>query len=446
MSNEKKPKKKSAAPPKEHKPSWQERQATVQDIKAFLDERVMLRHNVVTGQVECHQVERGLDIATDDSGQLRIVGSPSRSPSGAPVWSPLTDRVVNTLWAELAGTKTVRKQDIQNIIESDYVPEYNPFRFYLDRLPPWNEDKGDYIMELSLSVNVRGDSDEQILFYQYLKKWLMAMVAGWLDADVVNNVILVLIGEQGSYKTTWFSHLLPPELRQFFRIKTNASRMTKDDLLALTQYGLMCCEELDTMRPAELNELKSAVTMPSVDERRPYGRYHEHRAHLASFCGTGNNVQFLSDATGNRRWLPFEVESITSPREQPFCYEGIYGQAYRLYRDGFQYWFLQAEIQRLNRHNEQFEVPKKEQELVDAFFYPPEVPGQGKFMPVTMAMQLFRGYTSQPLDDAKVGLAFRKMGFQPKRTKFSRGYIVMQRTPAEIETRMKSLAQVTGDG
>ena len=222
MSNEKKPKKKSAAPPKEHKPSWQERQATVQDIKAFLDERVMLRHNVVTGQVECHQVERGLDIATDDSGQLRIVGSPSRSPSGAPVWSPLTDRVVNTLWAELAGTKTVRKQDMQNIIESDYVPEYNPFRFYLDRLPPWNEDKGDYIMELSLSVNVRGDSDEQILFYQYLKKWLVAMVAGWLDADVVNNVILVLIGEQGSYKTTWFSHLLPPELRQFFRIKTNA--------------------------------------------------------------------------------------------------------------------------------------------------------------------------------------------------------------------------------
>ena len=334
---------------KEHKPSWQERQATVQDIRTFLDSRVMLRHNVVTGQVECHQVERGLDIAADDSGQLRIVGSPSRSSAGPPVWEPLTDRLLNSLWAELSETKVVRKQDMQNIIESDYVPEYNPFRFYLDRLPPWSEGKGDYIMELSLSVTVRGDAEEQILFYQCLKKWLVGMVAGWLDADVVNNVILVLIGEQGSYKTTWFAHLLPPELRQFFRIKTNASRLTKDDLLSLTQYGLMCCEELDTMRPAELNELKSAVTMPSVDERRPYGRYHEHRAHLASFCGTGNNVQFLSDATGNRRWLPFEVERITSPREQPFCYEGIYSQAYRLYRDGFQYWFSQAEIERLNR-------------------------------------------------------------------------------------------------
>ena len=34
--------------------------------------------------------------------------------------------------------------------------------------------------------------------------------------------------------------------------------------------------------------------------------------------GTGNNVQFLSDPTGNRRWLPFEIESIESPRDRPF--------------------------------------------------------------------------------------------------------------------------------
>ena len=47
------------------------------------------------------------------------------------------------------------------------------------------------------------------------------------------------------------------------------------------------------MRPAELNQLKAAMTMPSVDERAAYARYHEHRKHIASFCGTGNNVQFL---------------------------------------------------------------------------------------------------------------------------------------------------------
>ena len=83
------------------------------------------------------------------------------------------------------------------------------------------------------------------------------MVAGWVNPQVVNNVILVLIGPQGAYKTTWFNYLLPPELRRYFYTKTNASRMSKDDLLVLAQYGLVCCEELDTMRPAELNQLKA---------------------------------------------------------------------------------------------------------------------------------------------------------------------------------------------
>ena len=268
--------------PGKHKKSWQEVYATVEEIQQFLSERVMLRYNVVTRRVECHEVS--------DFGHPTAEG-----------YENISDRLVNSLWAELSQQKPVRVQDMQRVIESDFVPEYHPFRFYLSRLPPWKPEQGDNIMELSLSVNVRGDADEQLLFYEYLRKWLVAMVAGWIDDSVVNNVMLVLIGEQGSYKTTWFSYLLPPELRAYFYTKSNSGRMTKDDLLTLSQYGLVCCEELDTMRPAELNQLKAAMTMTSIDERAAYARYHEHRQHIASFCGTGNNVQFLSDTTGNRR-------------------------------------------------------------------------------------------------------------------------------------------------
>lgn len=46
------------------------------------------------------------------------------------------------------------------------------------------------------------------------------------------------------------------------------------------------------MRPAELNQLKAMVTMPYVNERAAYGRNKERHPHIASFCGTGNNVQF----------------------------------------------------------------------------------------------------------------------------------------------------------
>ena len=390
--------------------------ASVEEIEAFLKEHVKLRRNVITSRTEF------LDEVT---------------------WRPISDTKVNSLWKDMSKARRVNVQDIYRIIESDFVREFHPFREYLDSLTPTPSPNGEgrnYIHELAETVRVKGGDEEQELFYLYLKKWLVAMVAAWVDESVVNNVILVLIGEQGSYKTTWFNYLLPPELKQYFYTKTNSNRMTKDDLLTLAQYGLVCCEELDTMSPRDLNQLKAAVTMPSIDERAAYAHYHEHRKHIASFCGTGNNVQFLSDPTGNRRWLPFEIEQIRNPRDHPFNYEGIYAEAYRLYRSGFQFWFDQNEIRRLSRHNEHYETPKQERELVDVFFRKPRELEGGEFMPVSRAMQIVGGNTVQTLSDVRLGRAFRDLGFTCKRNSQGRGYIVVCRTAEEIKARQHMLA------
>ena len=426
MKEEKNNKNKNKNQKKERKKAWQETTATVEEIQRFLEDHVMLRYNVVTRRVE----------------SLSPNPSPIREGNG---WEPVTDRLVNSLWTEMSRDRQVRVQDIYRVLESDFVPEYHPFRFYLDSLPPWNG-KDDYILELSSSVFVRGDVEEQMRFYEYLKKWLVAMVAAWIDDTVVNNVILVLIGPQGSYKTTWFQYLLPPPLRQYFYTKTNAGRMSRDDLLTLAQYGLVCCEELDTMRPAELNQLKAAVTMTAINERAAYAHFHEHRQHIASFCGTGNNMQFLSDPTGNRRWLPFEVESILSPRDHPFQYDGIYAQAYRLYREGFPFWFSQADIQRLTQHNRQFETPRLEAELVDIYFRKPAEHEQGEYMPVARALQIIGGSTTQKLSAVNIGRAFMDQGYKQLRRAYSRGYVVVQRDAQEIHTRLQMMATVTDDG
>ena len=409
-------------PRADRKPNWQEVYATVEDIRQFLDERVLLRYNVVTRRVEVHWLT--------DFGD---------APPGLDDWEPLTDRLVNSLWVELSGQKPVRVQDIFRVIESDYVAEYNPFAFYLERLPPWNGNE-DHILGLSLSVNVKGDNDEQFLFAEYLKKWLVGMVAGWVNPQVVNNVILVLIGPQGAYKTTWFNYLLPPELRRYFYTKTNASRMSKDDLLVLAQYGLVCCEELDTMRPSELNQLKAAVTMLSVDERAAYARYHELRPHIASFCGTGNSLQFLSDPTGNRRWLPFEVDSIEPPHDNPLDYNGIYSQAYALYRQGFRYWFTQQEIERLAQHNQQFETANLELELVAQYFRKPQGQEPGEFISAAMALQIIGANITQKLSKEYVGRAFTSLGFDSRRTNKMRGYIVVRRSAEEMRSMRYQLA------
>ena len=416
MEEKKRKKKAKSTERTERKPNWQEVYATVEDIQAFLDERVLLRYNMVTHQTEVH-------LLTDFGDDL----------SKPAEWQRMSDRIENSLWKDLSKEKPVRMQDLHHVIESDYVAAYHPFRFYLEHLPPWTEEQGDNIMELSLSVNVKGDSDEQFLFAAYLKKWLVAMVASWMDDKVVNNVMLVLIGEQGAYKTTWFAHLLPPQLREYFYTKTNSGMVSKDDLLTLSQYGLMCWEELDSMQLKELNKLKAAMTMPSINERAAYARHHENRPHLASFCGTGNNVQFLSDPTGTRRWLPFEVVSIESPLSQPFNYEGIYSQAYALYRQGFRYWFDKNEILQLAQHNKQFETAQSANELIDEFFRKPVGIEGGDFLPASVILQLIGGANMKELSSTKVGRALTEMGFEYKLRDGIRRYRVVRRTESERE-------------
>ena len=394
--------------------------ATVEEIKSFLDGHVSLRFNEITSRVE-------YEIPADNTDARRFI--------------PVNDRIVNSLWSQMSTITRVNIQDMYRVIESDYVPVFNPFKAYLNNLCQSVKSVGDrdYIQELAQTVRVKGGEQEQMLWHLYLKKWLVGMVASWISDDVVNNVILVLIGEQGAYKTTWFNYLLPPPLKQYFYTKTNANRMSKDDILTLAQYALVCCEELDTMRPAELNQLKAAVTMPSIDERAAYAHYHEHRKHIASFCGTGNNTQFLSDPTGNRRWLPFEVESIVSPRDHPFHYEGIYSQALALYESGFQYWFTKEEIQELNRHNRQFETPHLERELVSLYFRVPKEGENGMFMTSARAIQIVGTGISQKLNPTRVGLSFNELGFQRVRYHGIRGYLVIQRTAEEMQAYQKGI-------
>ena len=394
--------------------------ATVEEIKSFLDGHISLRFNEITSRVE-------YEIPADNTDAHRFM--------------PVNDRIVNSLWSQMSTITRVNIQDMYRVIESDYVPVFNPFKAYLNNLCQSVKSVGDrdYIQELAQTVRVKGGEQEQKLWHLYLKKWLVGMVASWISDDVVNNVILVLIGEQGAYKTTWFNYLLPPPLKQYFYTKTNANRMSKDDILTLAQYALVCCEELDTMRPAELNQLKAAVTMPSIDERAAYAHYHEHRKHIASFCGTGNNTQFLSDPTGNRRWLPFEVESIVSPRDHPFHYEGIYSQALALYESGFQYWFTKEEIQELNRHNRQFETPHLERELVSLYFRVPQEGENGMFMTSARAIQIIGTGISQKLNPTRVGLSFNELGFQRVRYHGIRGYLVIQRTAEEMQAYQKGI-------
>lgn len=393
--------------------------ATVEEIEAFLDTQAKFRHNTITGK--CEVMKSG-----DERHGCEYV--------------EIDDRFVNSLWCRMSkNAKAARIGDIRNVLSSEYVTLFNPFIEHFNKLKPWDHTI-DYIKRLASTVHVKGDST---MFAEYFKKWFVGITASLFDTQVVNHEILVLIGPQGSYKTTWFNNLLPAELQQYFYIKSNNNRITKDDMFTLTEFAIICLEEIDEMRPAELNQLKAMVTMKNVNEREAYGHYKEHRPHIASFCGTSNNIHFLSDPTGNRRWLPFEVESIDDPYTHPVDYDEVYAQAYALWQEGFHYWFDAGEVNAVNAHNVDFEVPNLEQELILTRFRRPMPGEECIFVTTAYILNQISGGIKQMLSPTKIGIAMKQAGFDLVRTASQRGYRVVELKGDEIYRNQCATARFT---
>ena len=420
--------------PKVSRPQ-EKRWASVEEIERFLDSQVQLRFNVIRRQCEV----RWLEDDTPSASLVPLSGGQLSTTSGALMsggqleFVPITDRDESTLWCRMRKQGAeVRLQDIRNVLQSEFVPPFNPFEAYFQSLPPW--DGEDYIGQLARTVHVK---DDQERFVEYFRKWLVGILPTIFDDRVVNHEIMVFIGRQGNFKSTFFSLLLPPCLQQYFHIKMNNYHLTKDDMLTLCEFALVCLEEIDELRPADLNQLKAMVTAKSISERAAYARNKEHRPHIASFCGTGNNPRFLTDPTANRRWLVFEVEDIDDPHVHPFHYTGIYSQAMALWKSGFRYWFDQSEIRVLNEQNQEFEAPNLEEELVLTYFRQPFNGCRASFMKVAEVLERINGGIRQPLSAIKLGLVMNRLGFPAMKRNGSRGYLVIERSTEEIQSSRK---------
>ena len=276
------------------------------------------------------------------------------------------------------------------------------------------------------------------------KKWFVGMVASWLKDEVVNHQVLVLIGRQGIFKTTWLEHLIPTELRAYCCKLANTTQINKDDRLRLAEFGLINLDELDSMSSRELNTMKSIITATDVNERAAYGYTKERKIRLASFCASSNRREFLTDITGNRRWLPFEVESIENPFQTILPYERMYAQARYLIQYGFNYWFDLDDIATLEEHNETFRAQESEEQLLPILFDVP-AEGRGEFMTTAQISErlVTYGNIKKPMPLNRLGMLLGQMGFKNIRAGKQRvcGWLVYQYSQDEIRSMQKIYAK-----
>ena len=287
-------------------------------------------------------------------------------------------------------------------------------------------------------------SETDRLWRTCFKKWFVGMVASWMYDDVVNHQVLVLIGKQGIFKTTWLEHLIPPSLRAYCCKLANTTQINKDDRLRLAEFGLINLDELDSMSSRELNTMKSIITATDVNERVAYGYTKERKIRLASFCASSNRREFLTDITGNRRWLPFEVESIENPFQSILPYERMYAQARYLVEYGFNYWFDLDDIATLEKHNESFRAQESEEQLLPILFDVP-AEGRGEFMTTAQISErlVTYGNIKKPMPLNRLGVLLGTAGYRCVSRRIggikSRGWLVYQRNSDEINALKKLL-------
>ena len=426
---------------------------TLPEIKDWLRQRVEVIYNVVTDQLMYkHKPQQPTPIPSQREG------SPEASihnsfhaplPSGGDGGGLLDERVVCSIRSQMAADtgKRVLKSDVMYVLRSDFARLYHPVREYIEALPAW--DGKDRVKELCGHVveseELRVKSEESLLGWA-LHKWLVAMVATWMSDFSTNHEIFVLIGRQGIYKTTFFRHLLPPQLRMYFWENAHNSFSSKDDHLALAENCLVEIEEIDLQNPRDISELKALATSEKVKERRPYARFREEKHRLASFCGSGNQQRFLSDDTGNRRWLCFMVDHIDDPRTWNLDYDQLYAQLRDELRQGFRYWFDPQEQRIVERQNQQFRIESDEEQLIRSRLRPPHPGDKITLMNAASVCQFINGgVVGRGLSSRKVSLAMTKLGFKRIHTKQGGFYEVYQIPPNEIQPTLAMVDDQTAD-
>lgn len=159
----------------------------------------------------------------------------------------------------------------------------------------------------------------QTPYWKSIGEYLFTAMAGRvLTPGVKADMVPVLVSKQGTRKTTLVSALAP--LPQSY---TEIDLTSRDDDLARQLRGKLVVEinELRGLRTREAGHIKSFISRTCEEWVPKYKEYVTRYHRRCVFIGTTNDSAFLTDLTGNRRWLPVRVleaniDALTRDRDQ----------------------------------------------------------------------------------------------------------------------------------
>lgn len=278
-------------------------------------------------------------------------------------WVDLSEIILNDIIRAVnsIGIKA-KDNEIKTILFSSSSERYDPFKDYLNNLEPW--DGHDYISDLWKTLNLENE------FEIYFRKWIVLVVACMEDLTINNPYVFTLIGPQGVGKTRWLGKLIPEKLSSYM-FQGILDLKDKDSKITIAENLIINLDEMDAIDRSDIARLKELITSNGYKVRAPYGKMQEYRSRRASFCASLNNMNFLMDKSGSRRFLIIELNSSVD-HNHDINIDGVYAQATQIYKNGYPLFFNDEESKAIQERNEIYNSYCLEDELLNEYLRKPK--------------------------------------------------------------------------
>ena len=356
-------------------------------LEEFLKRRYMFRRNRVTGDIEYQE-------------KYRYVLW----------WKPLTEEAQNDINSEAIreGIK-VWPKDMERILVSERIDTYDPVREWLDGLPEW--DGRDRLGELADRVKTKTAD-----WRENFKIWMRSMVSQWRsgrDTLYGAQMVLMLVGGQGTRKSTFMRMLLPKELMPFYIDRIDFTNK-KEALRALSRFLLINIDEYDQISKAQTAFLKHLIQRTDVKERKMYSTMFEQQQRYAAFCATTNSLVPLKDESGSRRYLVVEVSDkidTDTQGDKAIDYRQLYAQIVYEIEHGEEYAFTGERENRIIEQNSNYYETPNVISLFEDIFHKPQGGDEVLLLSPTEILKRLKMDPESRANATTLGTYLRRNGF-----------------------------------
>lgn len=240
---------------------------------------------------------------------------------------------------------------------------YNPVIDYLnDCYKNWDKKpRIDSFLPLYLGVE-----DSEVTKLQ-TRIFLVGAITKVFHPEAKFDFVFDLVGGQGAGKTTLLKKLAHGWYTDQF-----SDFRDKDSYINMLRAWIVNDDEMTATSHSSFEDVKKFASAEKLEFRRAYGKNTTNEYKNFVLARTTNQVQYLKDKTGSRRFLPNLVskEKQTLHPTQYLSDEEVaevWGEAMSLYKSGFDFNLSAEQEEMLNKHRDQFVYVEPFEEQIDKF-------------------------------------------------------------------------------